>query len=69
MKGNRKLYMLAMGLVSLLLTGVMVVLGMPVDAVAELAWPVFFLTASAMGANVGEHFAAARKPPNLESST
>lgn len=67
MKGNRKLVMLAMGLVSLLLTGGMVVLGMPIDAVAELAWPTFLLTASAMGANVGEHFAA-RKPHNQETT-
>lgn len=57
-KGTRKLYMLGMGLVALLAIGGMVLLGLPLDAVGELAWPAFLLTASALGANVGEHFAA-----------
>jgi hypothetical protein len=55
---QRKLVMLASGLGSLLTLAALTVMGnLPQDALDTLAWAVVFLTGSAMGANVGEHFA------------
>ena len=56
MNGARKLLMLLAGLSCVLVLAGLTLAGLPVDALAELVWPVVLLTASAMGANVGEHW-------------
>lgn len=69
MTGKRKLFMLAMGLASELLLGLLAVVGnLPQAGVETLAWPIAFLTGAAMGANVGEHFAAG-KPTTKRTTT
>lgn len=60
--GTRKLWMLAMGLGALLTLGGLTLAGLPGDALAELAWPVTLLSASALGANVGEHWTRRSAP-------
>ena len=58
--GSRKLWTLAMGLGALLGLALLVLGGLPVDALQELVWPVALLTGTALGANVGEHWARNR---------
>ena len=58
MISQRKLVMLSSGLLALMILAVLSVWGnLPQDALDTLAWAVVFLAGSALGANVGEHFA------------
>lgn len=60
MTGTRKLWTLAAGLGALLALALLVLAGLPVEALEQLVWPVALLTGSALGANVGEHWAKNR---------
>lgn len=63
MRSQRKTLITGMGLCALLTLGALNSWGgLPAESLDTLAWSVVFLTGAGLGANVGEHMAAARRP-------